>query len=209
VGEVSPVLAEEVNCSGWIDMIDIPWKPDCRSEISWALENGIAPWQPFLIRFGEPEYTGGGYYEPREVDVTYDTELVRVMPWKPESVVKRWERAIRDRDAFIIWKNKRDAEFAKNQRTMTDHMFLRTDVYFARGQRAWDEMEMPAGTRCLLYSDWSDRPGCKGLGVLMIGESESGDHAEAMDNLVKAAAKELPHLTEEFIRGLQRGWWNR
>ena len=75
--------------------------PDGWTDATWMLQNGIAPWQAFLIRFGEPEYSGGSYWEPSDIDVDFEVELVRVMPWKPESVVRRWGKFFREREAHI------------------------------------------------------------------------------------------------------------
>lgn len=58
----------------------------------WGLENGIAPFQPFLLRFPMPYYskswTDCGY----EYDVDYSWEIMRVLPWPTEKVQKQWER---------------------------------------------------------------------------------------------------------------------
>ena len=63
----------------------------------FGLENGIAPYQPFLLRFPMPHYskhwTDCGY----EYDVDYDgVEVMRVVPWPPARVLKQWERFLKD-----------------------------------------------------------------------------------------------------------------
>lgn len=205
VGELCPILEMEKDQSSWEDMmVDMPWGRD--GSIVWAIENGLAPGQPFLMRFGEPEYTGGGYYEP--YDVEYDSELIRVIPWETERAAAAWEEFLKSRKEWFEYRDKRNAEVAEARRTQVDKMYVTTDVYFAPGQHSWDEMEMPRGIRYHIGSSYRPEDGWGGgFTCLASGESNEGDHRAAMDALVKAAAEKLPHLSEETIRNLPRRYY--
>lgn len=59
--------------------------------IHWALEHGVAPGQPFLLRINEPEYTRcGGYDGYDEFDVDWSYEFIRAVPWSRDKALRSW-----------------------------------------------------------------------------------------------------------------------
>ena len=204
-GDLSPSLEYEVENLGWADMLDFPshWEP---AQLTWALEDGIAPEQPFLIRFDPPDYYSCGEYG-EEQDVTYEWDLVYVEPWLREKSLSVWEKFLQERDVLIEYKQECIDRLRKAQRTRIDHMHLRPITYSRHNYG------IGASVRLELISDYQLTTSLwdhlRGLipynnlhSVLVSGTSESGDREEALKALVKEAKKTLPHLSEDVIRGL-------
>lgn len=63
----------------------------------WGLENGVAPFQPFLLRFPMPHYMKHYIWEYGcyEYDVEYDWDIMRALPWPKEKVLFQWERYLK------------------------------------------------------------------------------------------------------------------
>lgn len=61
----------------------------------WALENGVAPFQPFLLSLPKPYYskswTDCGY----EYDAEYYHAVIDRVPFTPEQTLKQWERYLK------------------------------------------------------------------------------------------------------------------
>ena len=203
LGSLSGPLRQEIEHTDWAGIADhdIPFRPDHGSTWTWLLQNGIAPHQPFLMRFGEPEWTKCGYEEP-EWDVEYDVELVRVIPWKPESAARRWERANRERNEFFAWRERRTAEVAEARRTRIDCMYTTVDLYFAE---RYCDGDMPGGVRHILVSDYRPEDGFGGgWAHLATGESARGNHDEAFAKLVENVAKAGLALDAQALKALPR-----
>jgi hypothetical protein len=74
---------------GWPDIFDIP---RCGGEwcvMSWALEAGLAPDQPFLVRIDVP-YSYRSSWEYDEWDEDYNYEIIFAQPLPKEETAKRW-----------------------------------------------------------------------------------------------------------------------
>jgi hypothetical protein len=59
------------------------------------MREGIAPGQPFLVRFDKPIVSGGSYEYPEDVDVEYPVHLVRVMPKSLVGAGKAWAHTLK------------------------------------------------------------------------------------------------------------------
>ncbi len=83
-------LQDEISNMGWRDIITD--SHGSYAVINWALENGIAPEQPFLIRFDQPHVInyGRSYEGDYDCDVEYNFEIIKAIPLAPEECAKRW-----------------------------------------------------------------------------------------------------------------------
>lgn len=196
-------LVNELDASDWTTILDLGiydrnFGYTC---VPWMLENGIAPGQPFLLCIQPPKYSGGSYYDPYDVDVDWDIDLVRVLPLDASEALARWERVLSDLEddrkikAFEAERLERMRRAAPQR---TDKMRLETEVFFTDPPYA-DEAT-PNGVRIIL-SAHDDAMYYR----LAIGESDRGDRLAAMQDLVLKAARDFPHLSEDFIRNLPRG----
>lgn len=63
----------------------------------WALENGLAPLQPFLLRIPMPRYTRSYLYEYGcyEYDAEYSHDVIDRIPMKDSQALKQWERYLK------------------------------------------------------------------------------------------------------------------
>lgn len=211
IGKLCPELQDELDQASWEDMIDVHWKVEQSGEgwsfatswLCWALAHGIAPGQPFLFRFGKPQWSSDYY---GECDVEYDAEFVRALPMPMEDSRDCWARVLKELQEDRASDIKAMREHKELRRHDVKAMFLGSNSYFGRSQMSG---EMPSGVRYSLYTDHNRVNGLSKYSssfTLVTGESEVADHKEAMNRLVEKAAKELPHLTEKQIRGLPRRW---
>lgn len=90
-------LQEEISQCGWeslLDCSDYNRRTEAGSDfevIQWALELGIAPEQPFLVRVDIP-YSYRSSYEYDEWDTDYNYEILHVLPISPKEAAKRWKK---------------------------------------------------------------------------------------------------------------------
>ncbi len=72
---------------------------DLHPNVDWALKQGLAPGQPFLVEFEPPRISGGGYDscngDYTDVDVDYRCRVVRVLPKSQRGALKAWEQTLR------------------------------------------------------------------------------------------------------------------
>lgn len=81
----SNFLEDSTCANGWDDWFD--FRGDF---IQFAIENGIAPWQPFLIRFYKPI----GYFISTDIgdewDAEFEWDIVTVEKWQPSRIAAAW-----------------------------------------------------------------------------------------------------------------------
>lgn len=78
---------------------------DDHAWVSWGLENGVSPGQPFLIGFLKPVWSRTSY-EYDEWDADYPWALIRVLPNNPVSAIRSWDRAIKQMAAIKVKKQR-------------------------------------------------------------------------------------------------------
>lgn len=89
-------LQEEVSNVGWPSLLDATdyhrrtWYGYEFEIIQWALEHGIAPDQPFLVRI-DPPHSYRVSYEYDEWDTEHHSEVVTVTPLDPAEGARRWQ----------------------------------------------------------------------------------------------------------------------
>lgn len=89
---------------GIIDPSNYSWpNHDLDPWAVFALCNGIAPFQPFLLRIPMPHYSrtygDWGY----EYDVEYDHEVIAVQPLSEKQKLQRWEAYFKSVELEIPW----------------------------------------------------------------------------------------------------------
>lgn len=95
------------------------------SWLTWGLQNGISPGQPFLIGFLKPIWHQTSYeYAEWEADCYW--ELIRVLPNKPSSAWRSWDRVLRQRAALQEKRKRRAEHIRRLSLALTHHWELRT-----------------------------------------------------------------------------------
>lgn len=212
IGEFNPLLGEEVSSVGLASMIDSCWSLrteyehgyDFKNEwLVWALENGVAPGQPFLMRFGAPEYRECGNYYEREVDVEYEAELVRALPMSHAESGERWARA------FDQLRMSRMNSIAKSKRIKKERLRHVDGMYVAFTSFWTGFYDGPPNavraSLCSTYVEPGDHLDHVGSQLLY---AEDNDHnsERALSRLIERVREKLPHITESAIRKMKRKW---
>jgi len=175
----------------------------------WAIETGIAPYQPFCVRFDEMRT-----WQSHEGDwnAEVDWEIVAIAPVSQLGLERRWERWFVElarareedrREAQI--RADEDAAFAAFIRADLDALFIGSDWHFSRFS-SWDDMATPDTLRLTLCSTHVHpryRHSAVGYTSLQIyGEDARGDWLRARARLMAAAAEALPALGRERLLAL-------
>jgi hypothetical protein len=205
IGKRPEWLQYELENMSWSDILDARLYGE--HKLSWMLENGIAPGQPFLVELPHPHYskswTDCGY----EYDTDYAPEIIRLRPMKPSQIANLLEREQNYLVKARAWKAEYDAKQQFLVRTNVKAMFIETQVYFGQHQSSYDDMCMPSGIRYDLCSNASIDKRVRGrwrTATLAQGEDDDGEHNKAFERLVDEATKRLPGLSPEVVRALPR-----
>jgi hypothetical protein len=198
-------LQYELENMSWSDMLDARLYGE--HKLSWMLENGIAPDQPFLVELPHPHYskswTDCGY----EYDTEYSPDIIRIRPMKPSRVAEALEREQNYIAKARAWKEERDEQQRFLARTDVKAMLIESAVYFGRNQSSYDDMCMPSGIRYTLCSTASIDKRVAGrwrTASLAQGEDDEGAHEKAFERLVEDAVKQLPGLSVEMVRAMPK-----
>ncbi len=186
--ETWPEWAREVDVD---TALGIPFGRD--SWLRWALQNGVAPGQPFLVRMDRPV----GHYDAynHEYDEDYSGELVEVRPIPLRLALKRWEHFLRKLEAEDAMEAAARASFRKLVERDTGRMYVRQFLYDSNHSHGnWG---LPTGIGFKLET--SHNPPY----TLVEARSDSGDRKKAMEELQEKACAMFPQLTPELALGLE------
>lgn len=165
----------------------------------WALQEGIAPEQPFQVYISKPRwYKCSWEYEEYDADVDCWIEKIKRIPI--EEHLRRWEEFLESRRKYKIEMTEYRRKLKHRRETDVDAMFLQYDSYWHRNPTDY----FPDGRIVRLCTKHArlEEPGQYGVVFLLEGRDNGGKNEVAMDNLVKRALEHYPHLTEEKIRAL-------
>lgn len=190
-GDEPEWLRDEESNGGWDVILGKPLTP--RPWMTFALQHGIAPGQPFLLWLERPKYYRCSY-EYDEYDCDYQWDIVRVMPRTAEQSAAAWASAIA-RDALAEARNRRRAEAERQRReTDVDAMYLRGFNYGGI-DCAW----AGNGTGVKLLSR-------HGHAELAEGRDDKGSLDLAKERLIAVATARLPNLSADVVRGMRVRW---
>ena len=196
-------LDYELESMGWdfLDGMADKWgfDNDFGRYAQWALENGIAPFQPFRIVVWEPRWYKSSY-EYDEWDREVDWEIQKIIPISDWDAARRWEHLMMERRRFIQARDHHRAWLKNQFETRIHNWYIVTDVY-GGSYDGW-----PRGIRYGIRCQFNDNEGRHHWTQLAEGRSDEGDHKEALNKLVACALERYPHVTEEHIRGLRKRW---
>lgn len=209
MGRLEPIFENEMDNGGVEGLLYYLTSHTERRWMNWALQNGIAPGQPFLIWVGEPHHYSTWTDCGTEYDTDIDVELVRVLPNTPRRAARSWERALKLITAF---EKARDAERKRVhdlELRSLDAMFIRCDLYWP-SRYGYDDMTPPSGVSFTIHSDHRKIPSLKGGhswgGQIASARDDDGNHETVLKRLVVAAQAVVPALSEERIRKMPRIW---
>ena len=166
------------------------WRP-------WALENGVAPGQPFCVAHQEPEVSKSGW-ETVEYDVYYDSYLVEVAPIPQAELVRRWEH---DQRRTTIARALHVAQAAKNAVRINQELgqlYIQQSLYSS--ERGYS---VPRGRALTLRSKLYDMWPCDRCVEGVEGRDDKGDFDNAMHRLIENACAVNPRLSPDIIRNLE------
>ena len=180
---------------------------DAPRMMTWGLQYGICPYQPFLVRVDKPEwYQSGGYEYPSEWDIEFGTEIIAIERRTPKQAITAWTRVITERSRLIARRDRRERALRAKQISDVDAMFLQYDSYWSRG--LYSEMSPADGAIVKLMSKHDGSQGR--FGALVLSERH-GDYTSYHENrdaawkkLLDRIRAELPHLDIYKIEKLER-----
>lgn len=177
---------------GWV--FDTSWT-------EWALRNGVAPYQPFLIKMdGLPTY----YATCDEWDVDFAPwEIVEKEPWSAFEVSRHWEHWFMMRTRYRERARVQMRRLLYLRKHDLNAMYISVDTYWPRG---CVEGCFPDGLRVSLYSRHTSVEGFNkcAWNSLAEGRDDTGNRGVALNRLIEKVRETLPHLSEEFIRVLAK-----
>ena len=168
--------------------------------LQWALENGIAPGQPFLLGIDAPSTSVS--YEG-EYDEEWDYDLVDIREWPRAYVLKQWERYFRKRDAARALGLRAQKELQAI--VLKDVAALYLVSYMSPG----DQFDSGYGTRgwkhqlTLLSRRTYAVPYFSGLVSALQCTGYGSDLRAAYDDLIEKACARIPQLSPELIRRME------
>ena len=164
--------------------------------LDWALREGLAPEQEFLVCVPEPTWYKCSY-EYDEWDYECDLFIVRRLP--VEVSVRKFEQIVSEVFADRRAREGAHEDLRRAQWADTERMYLHSEGYWSSG---YNECSPPGGIMVrLLTTRGSLDKSYRGHGFLAEGRDDGGDHTKALDKL---KAKVADRLTGEFIDGLKR-----
>jgi hypothetical protein len=160
-----------------------PYKDGQHPNVDWALQNGVAPGQPFLVEFQAPIYSGGGGRDYNgdypDVEVEHNIKVVRVLPKSLAGAGKAWAHTLK----------RIEHEHAKHARRV-EH-FTRQGMAHKSRWRIVKRYAM--GTELRLIAD--PPKGASNLYTLEIAKGST--QARALNNQYALAFEQL---IEDFVR---------
>jgi hypothetical protein len=208
-GEQPEWLDHELEMSGW-DFFEgmgcHNFSEDFGRYAKWALEEGLAPYQPFRIWFKKPRYYRCSYEYPDEWDVEWQWLIDRTMRISDWDATRRWEHYLMERQRFIIERDIHSAWLDHQFKTRVNDWSIKMDWYWPSNSR-YDEMTPPSGLVYRLRCSFNDDDGRHWWRELSEGRSDDGRHEEAMKKLLKQVKKDFPHVHGNKIRNLRKSHW--
>lgn len=93
-GDTPSWLEIELGQAGWDGILELDPRDDER--VAWALEQGVAPGQPFFMEIRPPRYSKvGNSFDGEDWDVEYNTTFVKVDPMPAPEAADQWEAWIK------------------------------------------------------------------------------------------------------------------
>jgi hypothetical protein len=168
--------------------------------IRWALRNGIAPGQAFLVHIPEPVCTGEG----DDYDEDWSYELLEIAPASRSAARRRWEGFLRKQQMYRALATQSYHRAKKLIHKDTGSMYVRHTNYSSSSEY----YGVPRGVQLRLCS--TRREHIEHLGVqvddgwcLASGRDDGGDRSRAMALLIEEACSRYPALSPRIIREMR------
>lgn len=209
VGDMPEELTDIVTDVGWNSVFSVAFTTEesglgwvfGTSWTEWALRNGVAPYQPFLIKMdGLPTY----YATCDEWDVDFAPwKIIEKEPWSAFKISRRWEHWFMMRTRYRERARGQMRRLLHLRKYDPNALYITFDTYWPRG---CVEGCFPDGLRISLCSRHTSVEGFNkcAWNSLAEGRDDTGNAGEALNRLIEQARETLPHLSEEFIRRLSK-----
>lgn len=208
LGTMDADTERELEDHGWEGLVSLPWQNDASGEgwmfratgLKFALENGIAPGQRFLVLVEKPTYSETNNENGHEYDTQIEWQLLHVEPWNLDRVLRHWTEL-----HAALYTDRGNAVAAMRglkelRRTDTAAMYL---SWFHYG----DLSRYGVAVRlCSKHTRLDcDMTKCAGHDMLE-GRDDKGDRGVAMRCLLERVAQRMPHLTADLVQSLPARW---
>jgi hypothetical protein len=167
-----------------------PWR-------QWALQNGIAPGQPFCVAHPEPEVSKTGW-ETVEYDVHYASYVIEIQELKPAEVLRRWEH---DRRRTSVARAL-DVAAAKANAERVNKDLGNLYIYQGLYQTGSSSMSFPEGRLLRIETKLQLHPRDRCV-VGAEGRDDKGKFEVAMERLIEDACARNPYLSPEVVKSLE------
>ena len=165
----------------------------------WAMDEGIAPYQPFLIAMPPPTYHRTSW-EYEEYDMEWAWWVKKIWPISDFSAARQWEYYFMERRRYLDAVARDKAYWDHVCKTRVDLMRVSWD-YTHTYRDGWYPMDggISMKLQSLARSRW-------GTQLIAVDLRPTGRHKatfeQALDALIEKTKEKLPHISEEAIRGL-------
>jgi len=177
----------EMENSGWEGILGSEHR-----EPNWAIEEGIAPEQPFLLRIATPEYYRCSY-EYDEWDVNWDWEIFYVTQLDPQEAANRWEAWLVGEEGpreLSPYEQEQD-ELEELRLTDLAKLYVRAETYDYGGyhdRQMGYRVELCSKHECIIGNEATARP------QIIEKRVQSESLPIAFDELLEQVEKEQPSL---------------
>ena len=158
--------------------------------IEWGLREGIAPFQPFLVRIEKPRWYQS--WPDGEWDEEINTTVERVHPLPAKRLATSWVRAM-----CAIHKYRERAEVAVQQ--LDEQRKADVDAMYV-SRRTFESGEVMASL-CSIHRQTS--MGRWSMWPELVSTRSKESSAVAMEHMLKLCAEKLPHVPQERIRAMK------
>ena len=176
------------------------------SKVDWALHEGLAPGQPFVVQIdrtqGSTDYWG-------EHDSWNDWAVVHRLPRRPEQAARAWIR-VRQNIREYIAAEKDAAEKLRRLRIEDVSAFILKAQEKRHASAGYKELNPPGLSLTLCSRHWRIPEPGESLGpighahAIAWGSDDTGSHELAFMNLIKDIEERLPQLDVQAVRQIKQ-----
>lgn len=197
--DLAPAIAEHIEDVGerpeWLsDAEQFEEAMGCETGDHWtrfALGEGLAPNQLFLVEFKPPRVTQSGY-ETIEYDVEYDWEIIEAAPWAKSKVLRSWSSWLNKREKLNAVCEAKRAQERREAGERTDLMCV--EVHSNDNRHI--------GTKGTTYTAQL----CTKIrrGTTLAWGKEQPSVLESVEELAAVACRKYNHLSPELVLAMPR-----
>jgi len=192
VGHRPRWIDETISESGIDSLLEVRWDSDHSQWLSFAIENGIAPGQPFCMAVAPPYHTVSHSMDGTEYDTEYSAVLATMVPKDPLSAARSWDRFLKSRQECF------EMDAASRKRILDRAWALRRDWYLRLHHTGRYNDEGIHIHLCSLQR-WAGT-------LASVYRSKDTNQDKALEELLREVQKRDPIVTLDFLKSLRKNW---